>query len=198
MRALFLLILLFSLLGCARKVPPAPAVAAMPLGAATVPHSDAPVISEAGEPATTGRTPAQWAEALHSSDASLRAQATLALRDLNDRGLPHLLDGLRSRSADTRLACLHALTKPALLGQQRTTLPMLQEMLADRDPAVRHAAAVRIGWFGVNAQGALPALQRLAANDSADTVRAAAVESAKVITILVSGKVPDYFGSEKK
>lgn len=176
-----------ALVGCGRQAP-------APLVEATTPQPLTSVQPQmAVEPVFEGRTAPQWAEQLHSGDATRLTQACQALRELKEPGVPHLLAGLRSRSTETRLVCLQALHPSVLTAHRQQTLPLVREMLHDASAAVRQGAATRLPWFGKDGQVAVLALRELAARDDSAEVRKAAAEAVAVIDIHVTGKVPDYF-----
>src|ERR1051326_5039640 len=114
-RNISLCMALIVLSGCGRKAPPPPGEG----GPALQPLALAPQPVNAGQASSSeavyeGRTAPQWAGQLANPTATARARACMALRELRDGGFQHLFDGMRSRSAETRLVCLQALYQPVL------------------------------------------------------------------------------------
>jgi len=183
MRRIIMIALLgLAAVGCARKAPkpvgaesaPAPA----PVGAAAE-NPDDP--ANGGGPVYEGRTVRQWDHQLQSSDHAVRQQASVALSALGERGYPSLRDGMLSKSDEVRVACLQAITKPALLEHGNEMIPLLTRMLRDREPMVRRSAAARLCWFGSGAKGALRDLQEMADRDPLPDIRQVARVSIELI-----------------
>ncbi|MBY0527739.1 MAG: HEAT repeat domain-containing protein [Gemmataceae bacterium] len=168
-------LMVLALAGCSRKAPPNPVAEASPVPIPR-PSEEDPGDSEAGRGGAgtsyEGRTAPQWAKELENSDNhAKRSQASIALSRLGERGYPHLAAGMRSNSDEVRIACLQVIDKPTLLAHPNEMVPLLTQMLRDRQPMIRRSAAARLCWFGEGARGALRDLQQMASNDPETDIR---------------------------
>ena len=107
---------------------------------------------------------------------------------MKGEGMPHLVKGIESPSADVRTACLQALDPEETVRHAKETMPALRRLLADPVAVIRQQAAGRLSWYGAAARDHLPALQQLAESDPDPDVRDAAVNSIKDIREAMSGK----------
>ncbi len=177
MRPTLLIAAVLLLAGCNRHKPAPPVLAgvaqAAPGGVAEQPVAFAvPTGPEYHE----GRSATQWAQALQQGDAYQRQKAGQALGALGERGFRHLLEGMSSRSWEMRLTCLKSLTREAMTGHSRQTLPAVTRLLQDDNGVVRQEALLRTGWFGDQGKQALPVLRGMAARDDDTETRRMAVD----------------------
>jgi HEAT repeat protein len=167
-----------SAVGCSRKGPPPaaqggaapPQLVPAPVG----PEWEAP---QPGGAVYLGRSAPQWGEQLQAQDPLRRAEAAMALGKLGPAGYPYLIQRIKQGSDDVRLVTLQAMAKQELTTNQRETMPLLFDMLASRNPALRQAGACRLAWYGLESQRALQPLQRLADTDSDPEVRRVAAQA---------------------
>lgn len=189
MRKLAPLVLIPLLLtGCGRSSVPGAAVGAEPVPqlAPAVPTA-APVALETFE----GQTADQWSNQLGHPSPEVRQRAATALGAVKG-GAAHLVQGMRSNSADTQLHCLQAIYKQDMLDRRQETLPLVVGMLRHRDDQLRLSAVTRAAWFGKNAQPAVPLLQHMMANDPSPEIRIAAKESLYFINVATTGQQPGH------
>jgi HEAT repeat protein len=137
-------------------------------------------------------TAKEWAEMLASPHPVARHEAATALGAMDHEGFPHLLQGMKSKSPELRLASLQGVYKPILVQNKDSAMPLVTQMLRDEDSQVRLNAVYRICWFEASARHALPTLQYLAANDSNPEIRDAARLSTIVINYHITGKPPAH------
>lgn len=158
--------------GCGRSKPPA--VADLQQTTLTATQLAEPLTPP--EDQYQGRSVAQWESSLQSLDPVARKDAGQALAQLGSKGYPSLLRGLDSNNRDTRLTSLQSFSRQQMVARGHETLPRVVRLLQEREPAVRRMALLRIGWFGSQAQEALPALRAAADRDPDADVRQLAVE----------------------
>jgi hypothetical protein len=193
MRRVVFVAMLLVAAGCARKAQPhVPEVnAAAPPPAGVEAGQEAP--ADFAGPVYDGRTVTQWSRVIEDRDVAMRTRAAVALSNLGEPGFTQLYQGmLRSKPDTVRLTCLQSVTKPLLQEHQRQAMPLLMDMLTDKNPLIRQAAAARLVWFGKDSAAAVGPLQRLAADDPDPQVQTIAREA--VFTIgenlkLASGEV---------
>jgi HEAT repeat protein len=159
-------VLLILSAGCAKQKPPV-----APNGHGSVRSAKGPAAANAHAAAAPDetqrpRTAAQWADALNSYDANARQKAGVALRDLGKEGFPYLLKGMQSDSWEVRLTSLRAVPKDQVVAHRVETMPVLSNLLNDPNPPIRQYAAIRLGWLGAGARGAVPMLSGLLQSDS--------------------------------
>jgi HEAT repeat protein len=175
--------------GCARTrpAPPAPFVAdaASQAGAA-----QAPAPAEELTIAYSSGGAVRWAEQLNDRNLVAQHQAAMALRELGAEGFPHLLDGLQSDAAETRLLCLQALPRTLLLAHADRAFRLLLRLLHDPNTQVRLLAIQRIVWLEHGGRDALSYLRQLAGGDRDNDVRTAAAEAVRLMTDLPVEKKP--------
>jgi HEAT repeat protein len=82
--------------------------------------------------------------ALKHRDPQVQFDASAALSDLGSEGVTHLIDGLTSRSRDTRLGIIEALGEI----KDRSAVDPLIRLLKDRDIEIRWEAALALGEIG--------------------------------------------------
>jgi len=152
--------------GCAKQKPPV-----APNGHGSVRSAKGPSAANAHTQAATDetqrpRTAAQWAETLNGYDPNARQKASVALRDMGKEGFPYLLKGMQSGSWEVRLTSLRAVPKDQVVAHRGETMPVLTNLLNDPNPPIRQYAAIRLGWLGSGARGAVPMLSGLLQSDS--------------------------------
>ncbi len=113
------------------------------------------------------------AELLKDVDPGPRGRAATALGGLKKEAGPLIEEALRSQYPEVRRGALQALdsSTPEVVAK---SVPVLNELLANKDPAQRRETAEYIGKFGPPAAQAAPALAKLI-NDPEPDVRKASV-----------------------
>jgi hypothetical protein len=139
-------------------------------------------------------TPAQEAGSyerqLAGQDATTRQQAAQALRGLGEDGYAALLRTIRRGAPEAKQEALRALDAGMLKTHANELLPVLSELLRDRNPVVRVMAVSRIGMLGKAAADAVPDLRRLSKSDEDAQVRGTAEQAVVAIDFAVTGSLP--------
>jgi HEAT repeat protein len=151
--------------GCAKQKPPV-AANGSPLRSVKGPGAPNGYVAAAPDQTQRPRTAPQWADALNGYDANARERAAAALREMGKEGFPYLLKGMQSDSWEVRLTSLRSVPKDQVVAHRGETMPVLTNLLNDANPPIRQYAAIRLGWLGAGARGAVPMLSGLLESDA--------------------------------
>jgi HEAT repeat protein len=126
------------------------------------------------------------ANVLHEDDSQLRAAACYALGKIGPLAIgskAELLDSLKSEDELCSIAAAWALTRvdPNCPEGAQKSVPCLVKGLFNPDAHIRMEAVNSLQSLGTQAQEAIPALKKVAADDPQAVVRLAAVEAIKTV-----------------
>jgi HEAT repeat protein len=207
MRPIFLLVVLLSLpVGCARRSPP---VAPQGTGFTRV---IPPMVSttdsvEAPQEPQAKQLAAQWGPKLYHEDAGVRWEASRTLAELDEAAFPYVFKAMQSEQAPARLAALEALDPKVAHAHQREVVPVLLQLLNDKDAEVRKRVCLALTWMdrllgdneiqaGVMATDRLLALRLTADKDPDAEVRGTARIGVQNLQQAIQGKLGPLGGEE--